>query len=457
MKDNIKCGLAQHKQSPLALYFLCLLGLLAAWLPIIWENLPGILLGDSYNQIYMAIGQEKLSTHHPLAMTLLIKLCMILGRTYEEGILLYTMISVSAILLIFARIIYYMLVKRWNRILVGCTALFFAFFPVFSYWSVTVGKDMIFAAFVGWYVLKAYDIVKYKKMNILSGAELMAAAIGGALTRKNGMYLLMFTAIFSLFLKINKAIKYRFASICFIAVAANMCIEGPIAQHFGISKGSAAEMLSLPIQQMARIEKNVKDLDDDLERQIDAFFMDNADLKKEYVPIISDNTKRLLDRNYFQQHKVDFIKLAAVLFGKYPDESLEAWMCNSYGYWYPTPINWFYMHGRQEDTKYIYGHQYPTKAAYEYYSDYKFLPIISLFTSIGLLMWIYIVMLSYCICDKEYQKIIVFMPLFALWLTCVASPVWNELRYILGIYVSLPIVIGVLNDKGVTDKSEKTF
>ena len=66
-------------------------------------------------------------------------------------------------------------------------------------------------------------------------------------------------------------------------------------------------------------------------------------------------------------------------------------------------------------------------------------------------------MLSYCICDKEYQKIIVFIPLFALWLTCVASPVWNELRYILGIYVSLPIVIGVLNDKGVTDKSEKTF
>ena len=457
VKDNKKWSLAQHKQAPIALYLLCLLGLLAAWLPVIWDNLPGILLGDSYNQIYMAIGQEKLSTHHPLAMTLLIKLCMILGRTYEEGILLYTMISVSAILLIFARIIYYMLVKRWNQILVGCTALFFAFFPVFSYWSVTVGKDMIFAAFVGWYVLKAYDIVKYRKMDILSGVELMAAAVGVALTRKNGMYLLMFTAIFSLFLKINRAIKYRFASICFIVVVANMCVEGPIAQYFGITKGSAAEMLSLPIQQMARIEKNVKDLDDDLERQIDAFFMDNADLKKEYVPIISDNTKRLLDRNYFQQHKVDFIKLAVALFCKYPDESLEAWMCNSYGYWYPTPINWFYIYGRPEDTKYIYEHQYPTGAAYEYYNDYKFLPIISLFTSIGLLMWIYIVMLSFCICDKEYQKIIVFMPLFALWLTCVASPVWNELRYILGVYVSLPIVIGVLNDKGVTDKSEKTF
>ena len=69
-------------------------------------------------------------------------------------------------------------------------------------------------------------------------------------------------------------------------------------------------------------------------------------------------------------------------------------MCNSYGYWYPTPINWFYMYRRPEDVRYIHGHQYPAAAFYEYYNDYKFSPVISFFTSIGFLMWLYVLILS---------------------------------------------------------------
>lgn len=39
-----------------------------------------------------------------------------------------------------------------------------------------------------------------------------------------------------------------------------------------------------------------------------------------------------------------------------------------------------------------------------------------------------------------------FMPIVAIWMTCIALPVWHELRYVLGIYVGLSIILGAITE-----------
>ena len=54
--------------------------------------------------------------------------------------------------------------------------------------------------------------------------------------------------------------------ICTLAIFVSIGIEKGAVYFLSIDQGSPREMLSLPIQQMARIEKNVKELDDEMRK-----------------------------------------------------------------------------------------------------------------------------------------------------------------------------------------------
>ena len=67
--------------------------------------------------------------------------------------------------------------------------------------------------------------------------------------------------------------------------------------------------------------------------------------------------------------------------------------------------------------------------------------IISWTTSLGLIMWVIFLIFGYTIYKKEYRYILAFTPIILLWLTCIASPVSGDLRYIYASYTTLPIYL----------------
>ena len=67
--------------------------------------------------------------------------------------------------------------------------------------------------------------------------------------------------------------------------------------------------------------------------------------------------------------------------------------------------------------------------------------IISWTTSLGLIMWLIFLIFGYTIYIKEYRYILAFTPIILLWLTCIASPVSGDLRYIYASYITLPIYL----------------
>lgn len=130
-------------------------------------------------------------------------------------------------------------------------------------------------------------------------------------------------------------------------------------------------------------------------------------------------------------------------------------MCNSYGYWYPTEINWFYATNKKAKTSYndyINNHEYADTVIFQYFNKEKKMPILYSLTSIGLVFWLLLSLLFYVLYIKKYDLLLLFMPILALWLTTFASPVYNEQRYVLPIYIITPIIIGellIINSKNV--------
>lgn len=158
---------------------------------------------------------------------------------------------------------------------------------------------MIFAAFVGLFLCVLYDILKHQPSR-LGYFSLFGAAMGVALFRKNGIYLLLFTAAYIAFIKNVK--KRVLLQVITVVVSLNFLIEGSIASVLGIAIDSPREMLSLPIQQMARVKRNITDLDENMENEIERFF-------KETDIMISDNGKSTFNSNYFYNHKLQFARL----------------------------------------------------------------------------------------------------------------------------------------------------
>ena len=75
-----------------------------------------------------------------------------------------------------------------------------------------------------------------------------------------------------IYICLKKAKMGKVMFICTLAIFVSIGIEKGAVYFLSIDQGSPREMLSLPIQQMARIEKNVKELDDEMRKEIDSYF-----------------------------------------------------------------------------------------------------------------------------------------------------------------------------------------
>ena len=193
--------------------------LFIAWLPSFINNFPGILLGDSYNHIYQALGIEKLSTHHPITYIMLIKLCLSLGGNIDQGVLLYTLISMTTIIIMLSYIIYKLAIQKRDIRIIIAALLIFMFYPSIQIFALSMLKDGIWAAFVGCFELQLIDAAEYykenpKKEKVLEYIKLFIFALGVALFRNNGIYLLLFSAIFILFYKFKIRYKFLYTTIC---------------------------------------------------------------------------------------------------------------------------------------------------------------------------------------------------------------------------------------------------
>ncbi len=206
------------------------------------------------------------------------------------------------------------------------------------------------------------------------------------------------------------------------------------------------EMLSIPLQQIARVKKyHQEELDDETIKQINNFFQ-CEDIEEKYNPVLSDPVKAQLDTQYFDDNKGEFIKLWLKLLRGYFKDYVESFISNSYGYYYPEATHW--VANRTMEINNMGISQQPIiegrlVSKVDSLIEKREIPILSMFFSIGMAFWLIVVSLGYKILKKEYKYILAYLIIFILWLTIVASPVFCEYRYAYPMFTILPLYIGL--------------
>ena len=91
-----------------------------------------------------------------------------------------------------------------------------------------------------------------------------------------------------------------------------------------VEKGAVGEMLSVPIQQIARtVKDNYEAIDEETIEKINKYFM-VENVWEDYNPILSDPVKYNFNNEYFSENKSEFISIWLKLFVKYPKDYIEA-------------------------------------------------------------------------------------------------------------------------------------
>ena len=435
--------------------------IMLVWLPYFLKYCPAIITPDSLDQIYQTQGINVLSNHHPVFHTFIIAIALNIGKligNYNVGVAIFTVFQMLALSAIFAFTLYTMSKKNINNGIKIGTFIFFAFYPVFGIYSITIWKDIPFAIVMLLFILQLVDLV-YNEKEFLNSKKkqifLIISMILVIMFRNNGIYVVLLTIPFLLWFY-RKSIK-KLLPITMIPVIFYLLYTGPVFKILNIKKGSVREALSIPLQQFVRVLKDRGDELTDKQKQSIYNFLPQENIVDLYNPTLSDPVKACFDDEYFNNNKFEFITTWAGLVFGYPVEVVEAFLCNNYGYWYPEASNWVVSRVIMENELGIKATSMIENKTLDFMDeliDNRDIPVISFIFSIGFMFWIDLICVMYMIYKKQYKKLLIFIPIFAVWLTTIASPVFCEYRYVFSMVVTLPIIIASVNMKVEGNKED---
>ena len=433
--------------------FVIALILFIAYLPHFLYNFPGMYTVDSVSEMeYGLSNATSFKNHHPVFHIFIIYGCISLGKLLGGayiGIAIYSILQMVFVSFSFSYVLKYMAKKNVNIVFRILTLIFFIIYPSFGPYSITMWKDVPFGIILVLFTIQVIEMVTNKeyfkkKRNIVS---FIIISIFTILFRNNGLYVVLITlATLLIFLRGNRK---KVALMLLVVILFNILWKGPIFKLLNVTDGPIREMMSIPVQQIARTVKYRRsELTEEEKTKIQKYIdMDLEEMSESYYPLISDNIKDHFNNEEFNNNKLDFISLWISLFFKYPVEYIEAFLDNSYGYWYPQANNgiiptWYNYDESKNILQYEKKPVLNLKFLDEYYGDLnnRDIPIISMGISIGFVFWMMILFIGYIVYTKKYKLMLTYIPIFSLWLTTIASPVYCEYRYIFGMFTCIPLL-----------------
>lgn len=432
--------------------FCAFLTCLLCWLPYYLYQYPGIMTPDSINQLEQIVGVAPYSNHHPWIHTLVFgffyRIGFALTKDMVVAVSFYTFFQMC---LLAASVAFFISTLRAHRIrpfvLILITA-FYALIPYHAVFSVTVWKDIPFAAavlFFGCSILRlsVQNRINFKNLSIFS-----LSGIAICLFRSNGWYAFLLALPFLLF-----GFRHKAKSIyppLFAALLLAAVIRYPVMQACQVEPPDFIESVCIPMQQITAVICNDRYLTEE-ERSLIEQVVDLTYIHELYNPTFADNIKELVragNQEYLVEHKKEFLKLWVTLGLRYPGDYLTAYVNQTYGYWYPDS---FYLVAEAEGVSatdlgvshrpliggplVIKGKEIAVKLG-------SMVPIYGVLWSMGAACWIMIFGISVVVIRKEYHKLICYLPSVALLLTVLAAtPVATEFRYVYFMVFSLPFYL----------------
>lgn len=453
--------------------YIGLVGLLfVLWLPYLLNYFPGTTTWDVEYQLTQVIGARPITKAHPIFHTLFIKFFYDLSLTiFQNANIALATVTIAQMLIlssIYSYVIYYLYKNNFPRVIWIGTFLFYGGFALNAAHTVILWKDILFSAvflLFSLFLWKARDIdFKDKRSSTLYFLKLGLTAIFLCLMRNNGIY--VFIGLIPFMLYFYRKNLLPIIVIISLTLVVQSGVQRFLHQRYEVIDSYAndmIELLSIPIQQVARVVVEDGNIDNDSMNQIKEVTT-VEEVKANYNPVLSDPMKVLLRNSehidHFNNNLDDYFSLWLRLGVKNPDLYMKAYIEQTRGYWYPDiqgPVIRMDSAGKEAslDTYQVnlLGEGF-SSLMYSYNFAYLELPLLGIFYSLAAYIWLALLVLFFLFLRRT--SFLGAIPAVLLWgILLVSTPVASEFRYAYPIVISAPLYVAMLVDSFQSNRKQE--
>lgn len=397
-----------------AAYFIFIL---LCWLPVFLAYYPSVFAYDAEGQLYQVMAGDY-STHHPLLHTLFLGAFFRIGEyllgSVSAGMALHSVVQMLLMAGAFAYTLAWLYRRETSVYLRLLLLAFYALFPTNSILALSTTKDVLFSALVLLYTLQVYRMLCVDTADDRGKAgewiPLSILIMLMLLMRNNAVYAFAVGTLLTAMLwhsKKDKKLRRKFllisvTGLCLFAVA-----NAGLKAVTHAQSGSPREMLSIPLQQMARTRvKEEETLSEEMRQELDEY-LSSEWVFAAYNPHLADPVKQ---RAAIHDNPIGFLHTWAKLGLEHPQTYIDAFLDTSIGYWFLEDRTHaeIYGLGTESGFGYLSTDNRVMPAGYENV-EHSYLPGLRAF-------------MEKIVSDNAYQKIpvirMMFAPAFYWWLLC---------------------------------------
>lgn len=426
---------------------------------------PGLFVFDASWQYWMYI-DGVISEHHPVFHTVL--LGFIVDTVFQNsgainhGAAAYIVFQIIICVVCISYFIMF-IYRKWKRKSgLVLMIVFFGIYPPIVLQVMSATKDTFFFAFILLLIALTIELAENvdeffkKRLKVLSWILSTVLVI---ILRNNCIYAIPFfvLAIFCVVRKKKLLIGAMLGGVFVLFMLYRLFI----VSAFVTVEVDGREMYSVPSQQLMRIyNSDEADISEDERKVIDKLFV--KDEKENYHPKIADLAKGNLDMVYYRENSSLVNRTYLNLVMKNFKMSVESFLENTCGFWYPGCELTMYKDGK--NGYWVVGCYDPVISNpkiqfifdfYKLFEDSEFVtknPITSLLFSPGTFFYFFVIMFAYAIDRGKKMYIPMFVFMLALWLTYLLGPV-ALVRYIMYFYAIIPLYFVMICEPTIGEKN----
>lgn len=462
--------------------------LLVIWVVQIWPLLPGMISWDGYRQ-FLEFERTKIdylnfqyypTNHHPWSATLILGELFSLGRKIagvDFGVLLIVIVQMVAATLTYTSIIKYVQKRLGNKWALG--VFVFYSLPIFAFWTVIVEKTGLFLIFGSLFVFMFVRAFFKLDFGWKQSVMLVISSVMMSAFRNDAGYIVILSLIVLIVVKIftdRRVLKMTLAVFA-IFMAIYIGWNKIALPQMGVVAGSTGEMLTIPMRQLTEVAinhpkdfsgKDWKSLNkitpkktletyynvehaDDLKSTfpVDTFLRNEQEIKDVQAGRLKEHaTKRTASET------AKYISLWVKMLVKHPKSYVLTFFDANKKFLNPMIDNGndsrsiMFGNGYMNTNRFLqptWYHEFhywfkTTNSTFNWVNILFSLPGLMFVTSSGFMIWFILWALGNLF-DKSWWYIFSLTPIVLLAAVSLLSPVDGMFRYILGAYVTIPMLL----------------
>lgn len=437
------------------LFFCLFILMLLCWIPAFLAVFPGYYSYDAPAQLIQGLYGLPIDARQPVVHTLLMSGCVGLGNylfgSYEAGLAIYTILQALLVAASYAYLC--VMLRRWRvpPVFIVLSFVFFTFNPIIQLFAFVTAKDVLFSSLFLLTVGFTVEYVKNPEQFFHSPLRMIRYAlivILMALFRKQGIYVFILALPFLIW--VGRVHWKKITALCLSCVVVVLAFFGPVSNSLGIIPSQPNEMLSVPIQQIARVLELNPDSVTPQEKEMVYRYIPSEAIDG-YIPEISDPVKDQFDNEAYKEDKADFFKVWLEIGLKNPGIYIDAFLYLSVGYFYPSVASvhpWSVVASRCGSEVALPIAQNSLCPRYLSYLEnisenfMKTVPVASASVCEALPFWILVICAAVVFYQKKYKFLIPLLFIFVYWCSLIVGPV-VAIRYAYPLLLCLPICVSL--------------